>query len=475
MIMNIQRVIGQGKQLLLRQFPFWKLFMVTFAVSFTCVVGVVMILPTKYESKMKILVSNAPQDLVISPNDGKLSSGLQDFVENRVNSEIQVMTSHDVLRDVVLRSGLAHEPGTISAAGQPSPWHMETAINSMVRHLDIQPVKHSDVLSVLYKARNPELATAVLRNLADSYMSMHSRAHAKPGSFTFFDDQARAFAAKLTESEAALQKFREGHPFEDPSQLAPLTQKSLEIEVSMDEAAAEASDSAARVRRARQQLAAIDPRIVSQVHSSPQAALSAQLTEHLAELENQKTQLLTKFLPNDRLVTQVHTEISEVQALLDKASANPLIETTTDINQIREAIEKDLQTNVTALAGLRARQESLAGALGGYRNRLAAVAAASTQHDQLIRTVQEYRDDYLMYSKEREEARIAASLDQNHITDVAIVEAPTFEPQPVSPNVWIDVAIGFLLSLMLAYLAVRLRNMMSEPARQSPTTAMAAA
>src|ERR1700686_3808731 len=179
MIMNIQSVLGQGKQLLLRRFPFWNLFMVTFAVSFTCVVGVVMILPTKYESRMKILVSNAPQDLVISPNDGKLSPGLQDFVENRVNSEIQVMTSHDVLRDVVLRSGLAHEPGTISAAGQPSPWYMETAINSMVRHLDIQPIKHSDVLSVLYKARNPELATAVLRNLADSYMSMHSRAHAK--------------------------------------------------------------------------------------------------------------------------------------------------------------------------------------------------------------------------------------------------------------------------------------------------------
>jgi len=434
-----------------RRFPHWKLFAAVFAITFMGTAAIILLLPIKYESQMKLLVSNAPQDLVISPNDGKSSPGFQDFIENRVNSEIQLMTSTDVLRDVVTRSGLISP----SSDGQFSPVSMEAAVNRLNHHLEIVPVKKSDVITVTYKARSPELAARVLHNLRDAYLSMHAQVHAKPGSYKFFDDQANVFAARLTESEAALRAFRAKHPFDNPNQTTALTEKTLEAERSLDDTSAAVSESTGRITRAIKEMGSLDPRVTSQVHTSPQASLITQLNEQLTQMQNRRTELLTKFLPDDRLVKEIDAEIAQTQTVLNAASATPVVETTTDINQIRSGVEKDLAESEVTFTGLKARKATLAALVAGYQQRLAEAAAASTQEDELTRAVSENEQNYLLYSKEREESRIADSLNQQRITDVAVVQAPTFEPNPVSPVIPMDLAIGFLLSLMVAYLSVR--------------------
>lgn len=437
-----------------------RLFFFTFATMFMATAVVVFLLPTKYESKMRLLVSSGRQDLVISPNEGRSPAAFQDFAENRVNSEIAMMTSRDVLQEVVLRSNLQHEPGTVSAAGPPSQLYLNTAVNSLGRHLTIEPVKKSDVISVTYKARSPEQATAVLKNLADAYLSMHLRAHAKPGSFKFFDEQADAFAAKLLRSEDQLKHFREEHALTDPEEKTPVTQKALEAEAALDEVTAQAAEYTGRIQTGLKKLSSLEPRVVSQVHTSPQTATISQLNTTLSELVNRRTELLTKFRADDRLVTQLDKEIADTKAELDDLSAHQNVETTTDINQVRQETEKDLVAAEIVLTGLEDRKAKLKAILAGYKGEISDIASASTQSDELSRAVRENEQNYLLYSKQREEARIADSLDRQRITDVSLIEAPTYEVQPVSPAIPRDLLIGFLMSLMVAYAVVTAWDML---------------
>jgi uncharacterized protein involved in exopolysaccharide biosynthesis len=431
-----------------------KLFIFVFAFSLAVTGLIVFTIPPKYESRMKLLVRSDRQSLVIDPNEGKTSSTVQDLVENRVNSEIALMTSRDVLQQVVLQSDLAHEPGTVAAAGPPTPVGLNSAINTLGRQLDIEPVKRSAVISVTYKARSPELATAVMKNLADTYLNMHLRAHAKPGSFKFFDEQADTFEGRLTSSEDQLKSFRRQHSFGDPEQKEALTQKALEAQAALDETNVQLADCAGRISSAIRKIDELQPRITSQVRTTPQSALIAQLNNTLAELQNKRTETLTKFRADDRMVKQLDDEIADTKATLDRMTTQPNVETTTDINQIRQDAQKDLVAQEVAFKGLKERQGILKKNVDAYKGLLAEVATASTQNDELTRAVKENEDKYLLYSKEREEARIADSLDQQRITDVSVIESPTFEVQPVSPVVKLDLVIGFALSLMLAYLAV---------------------
>lgn len=435
-----------------------KLFACAFAVTFALVAGVILVLPTKYESEMKLLVNNERQDLVISPQDDKNTVHAQELAEIRVNSEIELLKSADVLKQVVLKTGLGHEPGTVRAAGAPSPVYLDRAVRSLYRHLEITPVKKSDIITVAYRAKSPELANAVMTRLADTYLGMHLQAHGTPpGSFHFFEEQANAYAKRLDDTEAKLKAFREKYAiFVEPDQKDILTQRAIEAQAALEDADAQSADYRERVKTGRTKIGSMEPRVTAAVRTSPQALLIGQLTETLNELQNRRTEMLTKFRADDRFVTELDKEIADTTAMIERSKAQQSVEQSTDINQIRQDAEKNLVSNEVTLAGLQARKTRLGTLSDAYKTRMVELAGASTENDHLVREVKEDEDNYLLYSQKREEARIAESLDRQRITNVSLIEAPTMPVEPASPVVLLDLAIGFVLSLLIAFLAVRM-------------------
>jgi succinoglycan biosynthesis transport protein ExoP len=435
------------------------LFLIVFAGTFAVTTTLVFLLPTKYESEMKLLVSNERPDLVISPKDDKESPVPEELAEIRINSEIELLRSHDVLKQVVLKADLSHEPGTVAASGAASPVSLDRSVRSLQRHLEITPVKKSEIITVAYRAKSPEVANAVLKNLADTYLGMHLTAHTNPGSFKFFNDQANACAERLARSEEQLRLFRQQHAsLVQPDEKDALTQRVMEAQAALESADAQEAEYRNRVREALHILPDMDSRVTQQVRTSPQTALIAQLSSMLAELQNRRTEMVTKFRPDDRLVVELDNEIASTKATLNKATADTATEQVTDLNQVRVEAEKSLSESRVSLAGAKARRGRLESMVADYKKRMFSFAGAATENDRLIRQVKEDEDNYLLYSKKREEARIAESLDQQRITNVSLVQAPTLPVDPVSPQVPLDLAVGFLFSGFLAFLTVRLRD-----------------
>ena len=145
--------------------------------------------------------------------------------------------------------------------------------------------------------------------------------------------------------------FRKKHSFGDPDQKEALTQKALDAQAALDETNVQLADSAGRISSAIRKINELDPRVTSQVRTSPQTALLAQLNSTLTELQNKRTETLTKFRADDRMVKQLDNEIADTQATLDKMTAQPNVETTTDINQIRLDAQKELVAQEVSLQG----------------------------------------------------------------------------------------------------------------------------
>lgn len=442
---------------LLRLLSHRWLFLIVFAGTFSMTAALVFLLPTKYESQMKFLVGDERPDLVITPKDDKAAPQQEELAEIRVNSEVELLTSLDVLRQVVLKSHLIPESGTAAAA--PSPISLDKAVHSLERHLEITPVKKSDIITVAYRAKSPEVAHAVLKNLAEIYLGTHLSAHTSPGSFKFFSDQADMYSERLAQSEEQLRRFRQAHAsLIQPDEKDALTQRMMDAQAALDAAEAQEAEYRNRVREARHILPALKSRVTGPVRTSPQTALIAQLDAMLTQLQNRRTEMVTKFQPNDRLVVELDTEIQSTKAALDKATADASVERVTDLNQVRVEAEKGLGDSQVTLAGVKARRKRLAMLMNDYRKRMYSLAGAATENDRLTRQVKEDEDNYLLYSKKREEARISESLDQQRITNVSLVQAPTLPAEPASPQIPLDLAVGFLFSGFVAFLSVRLRD-----------------
>src|SRR5262245_42412042 len=96
------------------------------AIFFTVLGGVALAtawMPRTYKAEMKILVKNERADLVVSPDANSGSSSYPgDVNENRINSEIELVSSSDLLQQVVRQCHLYEEDRLgANASADPSP------------------------------------------------------------------------------------------------------------------------------------------------------------------------------------------------------------------------------------------------------------------------------------------------------------------------------------------------------------------
>jgi uncharacterized protein involved in exopolysaccharide biosynthesis len=144
----------------------------------------------------------------------------------------------------------------------------------------------------------------------------------------------------------------------------------------------------------------------------------------IAELQNKRTDLLTKFKPTDRTIREVDQQIADTRAALENAQKLNSYEEATDVNPLRQNIELELSHAEAAGDGLRARVSELRSQTQQYRGELEKLENIRPGEQELLREIKVAEDNFMLYSRKREEARIGEVMDSQKISNVAISEAP---------------------------------------------------
>jgi polysaccharide chain length determinant protein (PEP-CTERM system associated) len=438
----------------------------TFLMVVAGTVLVTLVLPNRYDSRMKILVKNQRVDVAITPeatNGLNAASVDNDVSENQINSEIELLTSKDILTQVVNETGLAKLQQGLFSRGTSEAQRTEKAVNDLTRELVITPVRKANVITVSYSSNSPQLAAAVLKKLGDLYLEKHLKLNHPTGASDFFKDKADEYETQLKESEQNLTNFQQQNNLVVLSQQKDLTlQKTAEAKTKMLDAEAALNEATNRIDRVEQQLAAIPKRVVTQSRQLPNQYSAERLNTMIVELQNKRTQLLTKYRPDDRLVREVDAQIKTTQDALSRAEQKTSVEEATDLNPLRQTLETELSRARLDQAGAKARRDTLAGQLAQYDASLKKLEGDTAKHDDLEREKKQAEDNYQLYAKKREEARIADELDRQKITNVSIAETATVPQLPSSPNRPVNLLMGLVLAAFLSLGTVFSAEMLSD-------------
>jgi uncharacterized protein involved in exopolysaccharide biosynthesis len=363
-----------------------------------------------------------------------------------------LLTSNNLLTQVVKATGLQRQESTESAPKTDrEAVALELATARLQKALKITPVRKANIIEVKYASTNPHVAATVLRQFAETYMAAHLEAHSSPGSYDFFVGQALRYQNELKAIEADLAKFRERDNIVLlTQQKESLLQKSLEAQSALYQTQAQIGEYQSKIAHASGQMKGVDGRVVTSSKVIPNQYAVEHLNTMMAELQNKRTELLTKYRPEDRTVREVDQQIVDTQAALDKASKQTGVEQTTDVNPVRQNLEIGVERDKADLAGFEAKRSALSGQAQSYRSELGRLDQATAQYDDLVRHQKEVEDNYLLYSKRSEEARIAESLDKQKISNVVIIETPTEPHLPSKPNVPMNLALGTLLAGLIS-------------------------
>lgn len=429
----------------------------------TVVIGtaiVTFMMPNQYESRMKILVKNTRSDVPITPERTNGLNGVppdSEASETQINSEIALLTSKDLLNQIVTECGLAAtRPSTLQRIGlkeapKTPEARVEEAADRLSKALVIEPVKKASIIEVSYTSESPEKAAEVLTKLRDLYLDKHVKLHRPPGTFEFFRNQAEQYELQLQDAERQFSDFQQSMNVVSLNQQKEQTVLKLtETKSRMLETESSLKEVTQRIDRLQQQLKSVEPRIITQSRALPNQYSAERLNTMIVELQNKRTQLLTKYRPDDRLVKEIDQQIATTRAALQRATRETAIEQATDLNPLRQTLESELAKARVDEAGARGRHETLVGQVKEYEGQLSRLEGITAQYEDLARKVKQADENYQLYNKKQEEARIADELDQNKITNVSIAEAPVKPELPSKPNRPVNLLLGLFLGLILS-------------------------
>ena len=422
---------------------------------FLCVAGLILgaaiayaFLGSRFEAHMQVLVRRGRADPpATAQENAPVDLSRTVVAEEELNSEVELLRDDEVLRRVVEANHLeAHDWLHWLRPGDDQAARVERVARRLAKQLRVETIKKTNLIAVTYSAREPQVAAKVLQSLASIYLEKHMEVHRPGGEFHFFDQQTAESGRQLEQAQARLLDFTVSHGVVEAAQQRDLAlQRSNEVEAAYRDTQVEMAETEHRVKELEAQLAKLPPRTTTQVRIADNPELLRALKASLLDLELKRTQLLTKFEPNHRLVQEVEQQIDQAKADIAAEMTNPLRDETTEKDVNYEWAKAELQKARVELKGLEAKAVASNSQLAGYRAVARQLGEDAITQDALLSSEKAAEDNYLLYGKKREEARMGDALDRGGIVNVTIAEEPVVPALPVWPT-WVIVLGGFLVA-----------------------------
>lgn len=420
---------------------------------FVCVSGFVLaaailyaLFGTKYEANLKVLVRRGRADAPVSAGENApIDLTRMEITEEELNSEVELLQDQDVLKKVVEQTGVGGRDWFhIFHLGDGHAQRVERAARRLAKKLKVEPVKKTNLIAVSYAADDPQVAAKVLQSVANVYLDKHMAVHRPNGELYFFEQQTGESRRQLEESKQRLLQFATQHGIVEAGQQRDLAlQRLSDLDANERQTRIDLAETQERVAELRALLAKLPERTTTQVRTADNPDLLKSLKSSLLDLELKRTQLLTKFEPNHRLVQEVDLQIEQAKAAVAAEGSTPLRDETTDKDVHYEWATSELQRSEVQLKALEAREAATSTQETADRAFAARLGEDAITQDDLVSSEKAALDNYLLYVKKQEEARMDDALDERGIVNVAIAEQPVAPALPVW-SAWLILVVGSL-------------------------------
>lgn len=423
----------------------------------TLTVLYVFFVPKKYESDMSLIVENArkPQVLSAEPTVGAQAL-VNQVTEEQVYSQVEILGSTDVLDEVV-------DPGwrNVPPAAHPPADQLqhENKVNRLRSHLTIAPVRKSNVIDVSYRAKDPLEASRTLQSVLDVFLAREKTVSEHPGAAKFFNSEANRYKGEWASAQQQLADFQQTHHLVSISDTETQLQQAIADALVLQRAAEAETDEISH--RLHADLLARDSTPMRQKTDErvlPASGSVDQVNTLLAQLNLRRAQLLTEYLPSDRIVKQVDSQIEQAQKELASSKAMQSVQVSTNINPSWQTVDQAVIEDGSHLRAVKARRNAIAAQVASLQQQLKTVEGQTLAFNSLQAKVNQLNANYQLYLQKRDAAQISEAMNQEGLINIGIAQSPSYSLTPVKPRPLIDSVLGVFTALFLACFAVFLAD-----------------
>jgi uncharacterized protein involved in exopolysaccharide biosynthesis len=409
-----------------------------------------------YMVTMEVLVNRERQDPTVTAEViNQTPSATPPVAEEELNSEVELLQSPDLLRQVVISTGLQEvERKSLMATISPrqaDEWYVAKAVQRLGKKLKIEVVKKTNMIEVTYKSGDPQLAYSVMDKLAGLYLEKHLTVHRPTGSFDFFAKETEKYKQALADSEMHLASFGKTEGVVAPDvERTDLAQVAMNSVAAFHQAQQAAAADERRITEEEAKMKQTPARSPTQAVSNAASLLLQQLEANLLAARVKRTQLALKYDPSYPLVQEADQEIKETQTAIAEAEKTQYVDQTTDRDPTYELLREDVAKTQADLSSQKATAAALKVSVQSIQEEMVSLDQKSVKQADLLREVKADEANYLLYLSKREQERTSDALDQKRIGNVAIAVPPIMPILPAYSPMLV-LAVGCFLAVCLSF------------------------
>ncbi len=442
----------------------WKVIVFFLAVILTVSLGT-FLSPKVYKSDAMLLVRVGRESVTLDPsaNTGQVISVGQSR-EAETYSELEVLQSRELVERLVDIIGLdtfLKGPGRKTEKGVAPTMAVEklssevrhsledrdNIIRTVMKNLKID-VRKGSIIYLSYEDLGPERTQNMLIKLIDLYLEKHVSVHRTAGSYEFFNQQTEQLRVSIAKTDENLRKVKNKTgiaSLEDQRRVLLTRINDLQRESELTYSALAASE--AKVRAMEKALSDLPATMVTGETGGVGNYGADLMRSKLYELKLREQDLLSRYTEKSISVQEIRRQIVMAEALIAKEEATRT-QVTKGLNEGYSRVQLDIFAEKGTLASLQAKANALREQLVNARGELKLLNDNEVQIVGLQRQLNIQEANYRKFSQNLEEARVGHALNLEKISNISVVQPPTYPLRPVRPRKTLNLALGVLLGML---------------------------
>lgn len=391
-----------------------------------------------YKASVEVVIDpTAPQILPGAIGTDVVPLGTANYwnTDDYFGTQYRVIRSRKVAERVVERLGLARDLNFLGIDEIEDPderaMRLEAAdpVLRLVGAIEVEPIEKSHVVRIDVRDKDPKRAARIADELAKVYaeVNIERKISGADEARTWLTRQADQLAEEVQNAERALLEFKKQQGILSASLAGRqnlVAQKLTDAHRQLAEAEAERI----RYESTRDQVRGMDPgEEAFGLEISEGRNLIQHLKQQVVDLQNERTELLKRYLEGHPDVVAVDAKIQRVQGALDK-----------ELRGIRRAFDQKLAAALSTEARLKANLDKI-------KDEAQSLNAVELEYKRLDSEVSTRKDLHKLILVRLKEAELQSKTRANNIR---ILDTALVPSRAVSPRLTVNMAAAALLALI---------------------------
>ncbi|HEX3862268.1 MAG TPA: Wzz/FepE/Etk N-terminal domain-containing protein [Stellaceae bacterium] len=397
-----------------------------------------------YEASSRLLVKSGREFQVRSDPNQPVVSVPSNTKQEVVNSEIQILTSRDLVVAVIKQVGADRlYPGSGGWFGSDAG-AMDVALRKFYADFKVSPVELADVIEVTYRNPNHDVAVQALNALIELYQRKHAEMFSDPR-YKFLEQQTRQYETQLDAATRKVTDIKNSKSlFDIDAQRAKLIDDRAATNTILQQLQSQAVDAHKRIDFLTARLRTTPTLVVG---GDTEADVVEQTKARMLDLQVKAQQLRERYVGDVKPLQDTEQEIARLKQLLNGAgSANR--KSSSQRNPAYDDMAVALNRALADAAPLdqqivlRKQQETAA------ENRLRSLEDGAKALDDAQRERRTLEELVHTYRTQYEAARMSENLDRDNVISVSVLQSPAAAEQPAGPRHLPFALAGILIGLV---------------------------